>query len=208
MLHLIFAYLQPTDATDMSNLFINFALAFFLLIGLSCKGPEVRKKLFENNAEDWFLGGDAVWDFKGVELRGMADGGAGFIMTRDVYTDFELLLDFFPDSTINSGVFIRCKDKEVSNTACYEINIWDLHPDQDSRTGSIVTRTTPLVYVETLNKWNHYRIRCVDNRIQVWVNGTLIADLRDSGLKAGYVALQAAEKGRIRFKNVQLLPLD
>lgn len=125
-------------------------------------------------------------------------------MTNDRYRNFELELEFFPDSSINSGVFVRCMNKELSNIDCYEMNIWDLHPDQKSRTGAIVTRASPLAIVATLGQWNTYKIICRDNRIQTWINGIQVADLEDTDLIEGAIALQAAEVGTVKFRNVAL----
>jgi len=63
------------------------------------------------------------------ELIVSTNGGSGFIMTKDVYKDFILELEFHLDKTINSGVFICCKNYELSHDDCYEINIWDENPN-------------------------------------------------------------------------------
>ncbi len=161
-------------------------------------------QLFEENSDTWFEGGDASWKFENGELVGKSEGGNGFVMTKESYKDFVLELEFNPDNTVNSGVFVRCKDKEISNTDCYEMNIWDEHPDQDSRTGSVVTRMKPMAHVSTLNKWNTYKVECSGNIQKVWVNGELTAEMENNDLIDGYIALQAAETGSIRFRNVSL----
>jgi hypothetical protein len=164
--------------------------------------------LFQEQGTSWFEGGEARWDFENNELTGTASGASGFVMTKESYRNFELELEFYPDSTINSGVFVRCSKEEISNVDCYEMNIWDLHPDQKSRTGSVVTRAVPEAHVETLDKWNTYRILCSDDHIQTWVNGVLTIDLENQDLSEGYIALQAAEKGAIKFRNVRLKLLE
>ena len=160
--------------------------------------------LFKENAEDWLSEGDAEWKFINGELSGTLERGSGFVMTKKPYDDFILELEFKPDSTINSGIFIRCKEKAISNVDCYEINIWDLHPDQKSRTGAVVTRSSPLAHVETLDKWNNYKIRNQEDHLQVWIDGVLVADIKNKELQNGPIALQAAEKGQIMFRNVRL----
>lgn len=165
---------------------------------------ETATPLFEQDSGDWFQGGDAEWVFNGNELKGTVNGGSGFVMTNGRYRNFELELEFFPDSTINSGVFVRCMNKELSNIECYEMNIWDLHPDQKSRTGAIVTRTVPLANVGTMSQWNTYKIICNNNRIQTWINGIIMADLENTDLVEGAIGLQAAEKGTVIFRNVKL----
>ena len=113
-------------------------LFLFVLILLSCNQTQ---ELFNENSEYWIAKGDANWTFSNHELVGIVKDGDGFVITKQSYKDFILDLEFHPDSTINSGVFIRCKNQDINPTDCYELNIWDLHPDQTNRTGAIVTRT-------------------------------------------------------------------
>ncbi len=181
-------------------------IVVFLILSFSqCNSS--HEVLFEENGNNWFTDGVATWQFENGELVGTAKDGPGFVMTEKEYTDFVLELEFKPDSTINSGVFIRCKNKELSFTDCYEINIWDLHPNQDNRTGAVVSRTTPRAHVATLHKWNTYKINIKEDHIQAWVNGVLTIDLVNEELIKGFVALQAAESGEIRFRNVNIRPL-
>ena len=191
----------------LSNLLF-YALLILLFIG--CANKEKRTVtsviLFEEDNRDWMQGGDATWQFQDVEIIGIADSTGGFLMTNDKFKDFELILEFFPDSTINSGVFVRCSKQELSADECFEINIWDNHPNQNFRTGAIVKRTNPKVYVETIGKWNTYKIRCEENQVQAWVNDQLTAEIEGDQAE-GYVGLQAAGSGTIKFRNVELRKL-
>ncbi|MFY0625555.1 MAG: DUF1080 domain-containing protein [Reichenbachiella sp.] len=183
----------------MKKLLLLFPASFLLF---SCSNSH---GLFQEHIEDWDSYGDAKWRFLDNELIGEVADGAGFVMTQVSYEDFVLELEFKPDSSINSGIFIRCKEKKISAQDCYELNIWDLHPNQDYRTGAIVSRLVPVAMVHTLDKWNTYKAKAEKNRIQVWVNGTLTADLTDDDLSRGYLALQASGSGEIRFRNVSIL---
>ena len=186
--------------------YINLSKLILLVTVLfSLQSCEDKEKLFEANSDSWVQMGDAKWKFSGDEIMATILRGSGFIMTKDVYKDFELELQFYPDETINSGIFVRCAEKELSYTDCYEINIWDYHPDQKERTGAIVSRAAPLKNVQTINKWNTYKIQCKGNKIKAWINGDLTADIDNNGLIEGYIALQAAGLGTVRFKNVTLL---
>ncbi|SKB24957.1 3-keto-disaccharide hydrolase [Maribacter arcticus] len=175
-----------------------------LLLNISCLNSQA---LFQENIKDWFIKGDANWNFSNNELIGKIKNGAGFVMTQQKYKDFILELEFKPDSTINSGIFIRCKNNDISPTDCYEVNIWDLHPNQDYRTGAIVMKSIPLAMVQTIDKWNTYKIKNEKDHIQVWVNGILTADIRDKVLTEGYIGLQATGTGEIRFRNVKIKTL-
>lgn len=182
--------------------------AIIVVSNFSCSVGLSSETLFQENADDWFSEGNAQWKFVNGELVGSLDSGSGFVMTEKSYKDFVLELEFKPDSTINSGIFIRCKENAISNVDCYEINIWDLHPDQKNRTGAVVTRSTPLAIVETLNKWNSYKIKNEKDHLQVWINDILTADMKNQDLVEGPIALQAAETGQIKFRNVTIVSLE
>lgn len=184
-----------------------FTLILFLC-AVSCLDKTATENLFQENGTDWTTEGDAQWRFENNELIGSLSEGAGFVMTKASYDDFILELEFHPDSTINSGVYIRCKNREISATDCYENNIWDLHPKQENRTGAIVNKFPPLKKLETLNKWNTYKIKNQKDHLQAWINDVLVVDLKDQDLKTGPIALQAAVKGEIKFRNVNITKLE
>ncbi len=173
----------------------------YVSLFISCTGA---KSLFGEHDPNWIEKGEAHWEFVNDTIVGSTQGGAGFIMTKEHYGDFVLTLEFYPDETVNSGIFIRCKNDELSYTDCYEINIWDRHPDQKNRTGAIVSRAVPLAQVQTVNKWNTYKIKSDTDHIQAWVNGVLTADIKNDDRKEGYIGLQAAEIGTVKFRNVRI----
>lgn len=186
-----------------------FGLTITLFSIMSCAQKNaVEEILFAENGNDWFSEGDAEWKFINGELVGSLESGSSFVMTKESYKDFVLELEFKPDSVINSGIFIRCKENAISNVDCYEINIWDLHPDQKNRTGAVVTRSTPLAHVETLDKWNSYKIKNEKDHLQAWINDVLVVDLKNQELKNGPIALQAAEAGQIMFRNVRVTVIE
>jgi hypothetical protein len=175
-----------------------------IFLNISCRNSQA---LFQENNINWKRTGDATWNFSDNELIGSVNKGAGFVITQQTYNDFVLELEFNPDSTINSGIFIRCKNENISPIDCYELNIWDLHPNQDYRTGAIVMKSVPLAIVETNNKWNIYKIKAEKDHIQVWINNILTADIEDNTCTDGYIGLQANGTGEIRFRNVKIKPL-
>ena len=176
-----------------------------MLLTISCNDSKIT---FGQNAEKWDVFGNANWNFSNDELTGDVTDGDGFITTQQRFKDFTLEVEFKPDSTINSGVFIRCQKAEaISPMDCYELNIWDLHPDQGSRTGTIVTKMKPLAHVETINKWNTYKIEVKRAFIKVWINGKLTADAKNDELAEGYIALQAKGTGKVSFRNLTIRPI-
>lgn len=162
------------------------------------------QNIFLEDAHDWEIKGDANWSFSNDELMGKVVRGDGFVLTKKQYENFVLELEFKPDSSINSGVFIRCSKEEINPIDCYELNIWDLHPDQSNRTGAIVTRAIPLEKVETINKWNTYKIKVEEAHLQIWINHILVNDTKDESLREGYIGLQAKGTGKISFRNIKI----
>ena len=153
----------------------------------------------------WGPVGEADWRYNGGQFAATVEGGReGAFITDRRYDDFELTFEFQPDSTVNSGVFLRCAERAIDPETCYEFNIWDNNPNQTYRTGGVVLRAEPLARVETVGRWNTYRLRLVGNHLQAWVNGTPVADLRDETLAKGYIGLQASGVGVVRFRKLRL----
>ena len=183
----------------LSNILI--LLLFCSLFLISCQQNTIEKK---SKDLEWTVLGTAEWTFDGPLIESKTDSGYSYIITPDLYTDFELTFDFKPDSSINSGVFVRCKNDTINPINCHEINIWDLHTNQNFRTGSIVTKCAPFKKVETVDKWNQYRIVCEEDSIKVWLNDVYTASYKDSSLKSGPIAFQAAGRGNISFRDIQI----
>jgi hypothetical protein len=181
----------------------------FLLLLILPQAIQAQQKtiLFEKEASDWEITGDAQWQFKKGALHGDASIGEGFVITKNTYQNFVLSLQFKPEKQVNSGVFVLCKEKEMSATDCHEINIWDLHPNQDNRTGAIVTKQNPKVKIETIGKWNTYEIRCEGETTTVRLNGQITAIHTGNPSKQGVIGLQVANEGKIAFRKIRLKAL-
>ncbi len=177
--------------------------ALLILFLISCQQPTDNKNKLDKS-ENWTVHGDANWIFNESEIISELDSGSAFIATKLQFQNFKLELEFFPDSTINSGIYLRCTNKALSAEDCYELNIWDLHPNQQWRTGAVVLNQSPITEVQTINHWNRCKIECFDNTLKAWINDQLVADLTDANSKPGYLALQAAGTGKIMFRNIQL----
>ncbi|MDX1500589.1 MAG: DUF1080 domain-containing protein [Woeseiaceae bacterium] len=158
--------------------------------------------------DDWTRTGEAHWRPTAEGIAAGPGGGAGFLVSPGWYADFRLTVEFRVDEGTNSGVFIRCRDRaRITPFDCHEINIWDNHPNQDFRTGSIVTKAVPLARVDTLGRDNRLVIEAEGARVTVTVNGVVTAEHADPGLLSGHIALQRAEQGRVEFRNLRIEPL-
>ena len=176
-----------------------------LLLCLFLWGCAATSSLFDGRSlAGWQPSGDSQWRVRDGEI--VASGGDGFLLSDGLYGDFRLSLEFRVDASTNSGVFIRCRDRQrVHPETCYELNIWDQHPRQEARTGAIVLwHMPPLAHVDTLGRWNSYEVIARGPELEVRVNGVLTARLEDADTTAGFIALQRWGEGTARFRRIEL----
>ncbi len=150
--------------------------------------------------------GDANWRIEDDTVVADESSGPSYLVTQQDYTDFELDLEFWVNTEANSGIFLRCQNPEaISDTSCYEANIYDTRADQTYRTGGIVNVASPAEFVYTGGQWNRYQIQLTGNRIQIMLNGRNMVDVEDSQFASGPIALQYGA-GIVRFRNVRVRP--
>lgn len=143
-------------------------------------------------------------DWRIVDDTVTADAGNGYLVTREVFGDFELRAEFWVSPDANSGVFIRCSDPQVITAAnAYEVNIFDRRPDQTYRTGGIVNVAKVQATVDTGNKWNTMEIVARGGKMTVRVNGTPVSEGEDRKFARGPIALQYGG-GDVRFRKVEV----
>jgi len=154
----------------------------------------------------WKPVGNANWRLQDNLL--LADLGSGFLVTRQSYQDFQLKVDFWVDSSANSGIYIRCTDlQNITATNAYEVNIYDQRPDPSFGTGAIVDVAKVTNMPKVGGQWNSYDITFKGDRMVVYLNGEKTVETRDSRLSAaGPIALQY-EKGVVRFRNLRIKAL-
>ena len=150
--------------------------------------------------------GEAQWNI--IDNYVEADGFTGsYLVTKEIYGDFELELEFWPSMDANSGVYIRnLSGEKIGADFGYEINIYDTNENPDNRTGAIIRFSPPMAEVIAGGKWNKFEIRAEGSRIVVHLNGILVADLDDDTYASGPIALQN-NGGLIRFRNIRIRPL-
>ena len=159
----------------------------------------------------------AGWSAQGAEIWRAADGHLvatgdleSYLISAGEYGDFRLSLEFSVEAAVNSGVFIRCQQRDrIHPSTCYELNIWDEHPQQEARTGAIVFRfMPPLAQVHTLHRWNHLQVVAQGSRLELRINDTVTARLDNADATPGFIALQHFGSGEVRFRNIELQPLE
>ena len=185
------------------------ALPLVLLAAACGGGPDTeaegwRTLLNGSDLSGWDVVGDANWRVENRAARADQSTAASFLVSEDRFADFELELEFWVDSQANSGVFVRCQDAgTITDTSCYEVNIFDSRPDQTYRTGSIVNVAEPAEFVYTGGQWNRMKISADGTRLQVTMNGRAMVDTEDPRFSSGPIALQYAA-GAVIFRNVRI----
>ena len=158
-------------------------------------------------ADGWTALGEGNWSVFEGALQGR-NGKLGYLVSKDSYTDFEIRAEFWADATANSGIFIRCQDRnKVGADNAYEVNIFDQRPDPSYGTAAIVDvakvrQPGPMA----ANQWNTFLITARGEQLTVVFNGETTVDVKNGKWKSGAVALQSAA-GTIRFRKVQIRSL-
>ncbi len=161
------------------------------------------RPLFDGATLDgWTAVGDANWAVKDGVIS--ADtGGFSFLVSTASYRDFALRVEFWVSHDANSGIFIRCSDRdEISATTAYEVNIFDTRPDPDYGTGAIVdvARVSPMP--KAGGRWNVMEIGARGDLFSVALNGRETVDsARDAAHAEGPIALQYGA-GIVKFRSV------
>ena len=162
------------------------------------------KLLLDGKSMDqWTPIGMANW--RAVDGAIQSDNGMnGFLVSKQMYGDFELRAEFWVTPDANSGIFIRGENaKEVTAMNAYEVNIFDMRPDQAYRTGGIVDVAKPMAMMNAGNQWNTFEITAKGPQLTVRMNNTLMVDTKDTKHARGIIALQAGA-GTVKFRKVEI----
>ena len=185
------------------------ALPLVLLAACGGRGSDTgaegwRTLLDGSNLSGWKVVGDANWRVESGAARADQSTAASFLVSEDSFANFELELEFWVDAKANSGVFLRCQDAgTITDTSCYEVNIFDTRPDQTYRTGSIVNVAEPAEFVYTGGQWNRMKVTADGTRLQVTLNSRAMVNTEDLRFSSGQIALQYAA-GAVMFRNVRI----
>jgi hypothetical protein len=164
------------------------------------------------NLDSWNTIGDANWRLEDGAI--VADKGKGYLVSKNIYTDFQVRAEFWVSDDANSGIFLRCTNPEdVSGKTAYEVNIFDQRPGQEYGTGAIVDVAKVVPMPKAGGKWNVYEITAKGPKFTVVLNGQKTVDgAEDSKFASGRIALQhypgaVDDKGVVKFRKVEIKPL-
>ena len=159
--------------------------------------------------DNWIRVGDANWRVVdgAIQADMKTDKANSFLVTKNSYTDFRIRAEFWVSDDANTGIYMRCADiKNLTDRTCYEANVFDQRPDPTYGTGSIVHLSPVSPMPKAGGKWNTYDVTVKGKRVVVTLNGVVTADIQDSKLASGPIALQYAA-GVIKFRKVQIAAL-
>ncbi len=159
--------------------------------------------------DNWTRVGDANWRAvdRAIQADKKTDKASSFLLSKNSYTDFQIRAEFWVSDDANSGIYMRCADpKNLTDKTCYEANIYDQRPDPTYGTGAITNIAAVYPMPKAGGKWNTFDITVKGTRLTVTLNGVRTADVQDSKLASGPIALQYAG-GVVKFRKVQIKPL-
>ena len=176
----------------------------------SDKAPWVTLIDGEKGLENFNRLGDVNW----LAMYGAIQGdrlnsgkGAGHLVTKNSYTDFQIYAEFWADEDANSGIFIRATNpKSIGSKNSYEVNIYDKRPGPEYGTGAIVEFAKVNPMPKAANKWNTFLITAKGPRLTVVMNGVTTADIEDKSFASGPFSLQYGS-GVIKWRKVMVRPL-
>lgn len=164
----------------------------------------------EKGLENFNRLGDVNWlaQYGAIQGDRMNSGkGAGHLVTKNSYKDFQIYAEFWADEDANSGIFIRAQDpKKIGADNAYEVNIYDKRPGPEYGTGAIVNFAKVNPMPKAAGKWNTFLITANGPRLTVVMNGAVTADIEDKSFAQGPFTLQYGS-GIIKWRKVMVRPL-
>ncbi len=166
----------------------------------------------------WKNYGAEKWTVEGGEILGEALTKAyGYLGTEKTYKNFEMKGKFKAEGTGNSGIFYH---STINGVNIQGVQV-EVDPRPDGHTGGLYESggRNWLVWPNPagekamkVGEWNDVQFSVQGNHIVTWVNGVLALDYTDPAPKYsdGVIALQlhSGGEGKMRFKDLQVRPLD
>jgi hypothetical protein len=155
----------------------------------------------------WYTIGDANWRTEGGAVVADKKTGKdnGFLVTNDMYLDFQLRAEFWVSDDANSGIYMRCGTPGyINDKICYEANIFDQRSDPSYGTGGLVHIAKVDPMPKAGGKWNTYDITVKGDHIVLVLNGQKTVDVRSKAFNSeGRIGLQYAA-GVVKFRKVEI----
>jgi hypothetical protein len=160
-----------------------------------------------SSMKGWYTIGDANWRVEGGAVVADKKTGKdnGFLVTNDMYRDFQLRAEFWVSDDANSGIYMRCGNPGyINDKICYEANIFDQRKDPSYGTGGLVHIAKVDPMPKAGGKWNTYDITVKGDHIVLVLNGQKTVDVRSKAFNSeGRIGLQYAA-GVVKFRKVEI----
>jgi len=183
-------------------------VAALALAGCATQGPTGWTTLINGTQgmDNFTRVGEANWAAKDGAIEATAGGkDAAYLLTKNSYGNFTIRAEFWASDDANSGIFIRCQDRNnVGDETCYEANIFDQRPDQTYATGAIV-KVAPVKGPQPKagGKWNVMEVTANGPQLTVVLNGVTTVEVRDTKFASGPIGLQWG-RGTIKWRKVEI----
>ncbi len=197
----------------------------------AAEGPKFVPLFDGKTLAGWKLVGDAIYTADDGSILGQTGaGGHSFLITEKTYGDFILDLEVKAEKRGNSGIQFRSSlrpakkgyfAKVGGRVFGYQCEIdsspraWSAGIYDEGRRGWLndLKDNEPGRKAFQFNAWNRFRIQCIGDHIQTWINGVPCADLVDSMTLEGFFGLQVhgerkgQKNARIRWRNLRIADL-
>ena len=140
-----------------------------------------------------------------------------WLLSEKSFENFEFEVEVkMPVGIYNSGIGFRCTNsKKLKGYQCeidkkksgsiYGIGKGWVSPAKKSAWPDFYKNAADC-FVE--GQWNKIRLRCLNDHIQVWINGVKTSDVKDKRFTEGHFALQHHGKGDVHsFRNIKVKEL-
>jgi hypothetical protein len=191
--------------------FLNGALISLAFLALMCSFILPGKTSLYNGKDltGWTVYGTEKWyvDTDGyLVCESGPDKQYGYLATNKFYKNFDLTLEFLQESNGNSGVFFR-STIEGTKIAGWQCEVAPKGNDtggiyESYGRGWLVQIPDDKENILKPGKWNTLRLRVEGDRVQTWLNGEPMVDLKDEkiGQANGSIALQIHDGGGIKVR--------
>lgn len=119
-------------------------------------------------------GAPDAWGVEDGEIVTVKPGSGGWLRTDRMFRDFELEMDFFMPEGGNSGLGLRGSSGGDPAFTGFEVQMLDTHGEEPGlrNCGAVYEAIAPAsMAAHEAGEWNTYRVKLVDDTLNVWLNG-------------------------------------
>jgi hypothetical protein len=191
-------------------------MRFLLALLLAALPLAAKTKLL--NGKDltgWEVSGDGLWTvMKDGTVVGQFDykyAGTrqSWLVSKELYTDFNLSFDFWLPRGTNSGIAVRdatrAKAEKPPSLSGYEIQLIDW-PGYEWTTGSVFRFQHAKAETLKSREWNHMDVEVKGSHFKITLNGTVVCEMDDATRpRPGPVEFQLHDKtALLMLRNIEI----